>query len=132
MGIDGVGRAGELLEMEFDADRCCGLGDTLVHLPGALEGAELGDAVLLAVDALGRHLGIELEGVPGDREAELVLLQDVERALELALADVAPGTDGIGNDVDASCNRLHGKNPFRPWGLAYTSVVFRAMRQSDA
>ena len=57
---------------------------------------------LLPVDALGRHVGIELEGMPGDGEAELVLLEDVERALEMAFADVAPRADGIGDDVDAS------------------------------
>jgi hypothetical protein len=66
---------------------------------------------LLAVDALGRHVGIELEGMPSHGKAELLLFQDLEPAFELALADITPGTDHIGDDVDASggCNRVHGK-----------------------
>ena len=48
-----VGRAGELVEMEFQADAGGGLGDALVHLLRALGAAELGQAVLRAVDALG-------------------------------------------------------------------------------
>ena len=64
--------------------------------------AELGEAVLGAVDALARHVGIELEGMPGDGEAQVLLLEEVERALEMALADVAPRADRIGDDVDAA------------------------------
>ena len=130
MGLHGVGRAGELLEMEVDADARGHAGDALVHLLRALGAAELGEAVLLTVDAFGWHLGIELEGMPGDGEAQLGLFQDVEGALEMALADVAPRTDDIGNDVDASgCgHRVHGKNPFRRRGLAYTCRLFRATR----
>ena len=105
MGVQRIGRAGQPLEMEFQADRGGGLGDALVELARALGAAELGQAVLGAVDALARHVGIELEGVPGDGEAQVLLLQDVERALEVALADVAPGADRVGDDVDAA-NRL--------------------------
>ena len=88
--------------MEFQADGGGGLGDALVELARALGAAELGDAVLVAVDALARHVGIELEGMPGDGEAQVLLVEEVERALELALADVAPGADRVGDDVDAA------------------------------
>ena len=47
-----------------------GLGDALVHLARALGAAELGEAILGAIDALARHVGIELEGMPGDGEAQ--------------------------------------------------------------
>src|SRR5262249_45135072 len=90
----------------------------------------LGNAVLLAVDALGRHVGIELEGIPDHGETELLLVEDLQRLLEMALADVAPGTDRIGDDVDASdgSDRVHGKNPFRRRDSAYTRVIPRATR----
>ena len=65
-----------------------------------------------AVDALARHVGIELEGMPGDGEAQVLLLQEVERALELALADVAPRADHIGDDVDTADRLRPG-----PWRI---------------
>ena len=46
MGLQRVGRAGEPVEMELDADAGGDLGDARVHLLAALEAAELGDAVL--------------------------------------------------------------------------------------
>jgi len=130
VGIERVGRAGQPIEVEFQAHRGGGLGEALVELLRALEAAELGDAVLGAVDALARHVGIELEGMPGDGEAQVLLLQEVERALELALADIAPGTDHVGDDVDAA-NRLcliHGV--VLPYcATAYTRVESPATRR---
>ena len=96
----------------------------------ALEAAELGDAVLGAVDALARHVGIELEGMPGDGEAQVLLLQEVERALELALADVAPRADHVGDDVDTAdrLGLVHGG--FLPYcATAYTCVESPATRR---
>ena len=96
----------------------------------ALEAAELGDAVLGAVDALARHVGIELEGMPGDGEAQVLLLQEVERALELALADVTPGADHVGDDVDTAdrLGLVHGG--FLPYcATAYTRVESPATRR---
>ncbi len=62
----------------------------------------LAEAILGAVDALARHVGIELEGMPGDGEVQALLVEDGERALEMALADVAPWADRVGDDVDAA------------------------------
>ena len=77
--------------MELDADSCGRLGDALVHLARALGTAEFGGAVFGTIDAFGRHLGIELEGMPGDSEALLVqFFQYIEGAFELPLADITP------------------------------------------
>ena len=102
MGVERVGRARQAVEMEFQANGGGGLGDALVHLARALGAAELGEAVLGAVDALARHVGIELEGMPGDGEMHALLGEDLERAFEMAFADVAPGADRVGDDVDAA------------------------------
>ena len=83
-----------------------------------------------AVDALARHVRIELEGMPGDGEAQVLPLQEIEGALELALADVAPRADHVGDDVDAA-NRLclvHGG--VLPYcATAYTRVESPATRR---
>ena len=85
MGVHGIGRARDAVEVKFQADGGRGLGDALVELLRALEAAKLGDAVLLALDALGRHLGVELEGMPGDGDGAVLAGEQVEGALELAL-----------------------------------------------
>ena len=67
-------------------------------------GAALGAAAVLAAEALrdrlGRHrgrAGVELEGAPDD----LHLVRELrEGGLEAALADVAPGADDVGPDLD--------------------------------
>jgi hypothetical protein len=131
MSLHGIGRARELLEMELDTDTRGRLGDALVHLARTLGAAEFGGAVFGAIDTFGRHLGIELEGTPGDGEALLVLLfQDIEGAFKLTLADITPGTNNIRDNVDASggCNPVHGKSPFRRQGLAYTCLTTQATR----
>jgi hypothetical protein len=51
-----------------------------------------------------RYAGIELERVPMDGEVEAFLSQRRERAFEVALTDVAPGADRVGDDVDASAD----------------------------
>ena len=60
---------------------------------------ELAGAVERALHALRRHAGIELEGQPADRRRESEA-RFVERALEAALADEAPRTDDVREDVD--------------------------------
>jgi hypothetical protein len=102
MGIERVGRAGQLVEMELQADGAGGLGDALVELARALGAAELGQAILGAIDALARHIRIELEGMPGHREVQALLVEEGQRAFEVALADVAPWADHVGDDVDAA------------------------------
>ena len=102
MGVERVGRARQPVEMELQADGGRGLGDALVELARALGAAELGQPILGALDALARHVGIELEGMPGDGEVQALLVEEGERAFEMALADVAPWADRVGDDVDAA------------------------------
>ena len=107
LGIFRPGEAIELLGGELIVSEPQGAAHytAILKTARALEAAELGDAVLGAVDALAWHVGIELEGMPGDGEAKMLLLQEVECMLELALADVTPRADHVGDDVDAA-NRL--------------------------
>ena len=62
--------------------------------------------------ALDGQIGVELEGMPADggRETRLVGAQSRQRGFELALADVAPGADNVGDDVDQErrANQLGG------------------------
>ena len=61
---------GQLDEMEVEADVRGGRGDALVDRLGLLGAAELLFAIGFALNALGRHVGIELEGMPGHVEAQ--------------------------------------------------------------
>src|SRR5260370_2235871 len=110
VGIERIGRAGQSIEVEFQPHRGGGLGDALVELLRALEAAELGDAVLRAVDTFPRHVGVQLEGMPGDGEAQVLLLEEIVPALELSVADIAPGTDHVADDVDTAngLGLIHG------------------------
>src|SRR5689334_7171354 len=94
----GVGRALDLGELELDAGLATRFGDRLVDLARPVAAAELGAHVIVPRHALGRHVGIELERPP--RDGDIVAPAEIERALEAALADVAPGTDRVGDDVD--------------------------------
>ena len=61
-----VGRAADPGEVELDAGLAAALGDRLIDLPGPVAAAELGPHIVVARHALGRHVGVELEGTPGD------------------------------------------------------------------
>ena len=81
---------------------------------------ELAGSVDRALHALRRHAGIELEGQPADgrRESEA---RFVERALEAALADEAPRTDDVREDVDGEGSGHSGSSRWQddpsrgPW-----------------
>src|SRR5204863_9929795 len=94
----GVGRAPDPGELELDAGLAARLGDPLVDLARPVAAAELRPHIVVARHALGRHVGIELERPP--RKRDVVAPAEVERALEAALANVAPRTDRVGDDVD--------------------------------
>jgi hypothetical protein len=91
VGVEAVRRAADPVEVDRDASFAAGLGHAL---PDRLrpDVAELGRVVGAVVHALWRHAGVELERSPADRD-------DVgglgERAVEIRLANVAPGTDHV-------------------------------------
>ncbi|MDD9992957.1 MAG: hypothetical protein OXP75_14265 [Rhodospirillales bacterium] len=95
--IDGVRGAPDLVEDELDAFGLAGLLDRREDFGDPLLGAELGHQVGEPLDAFGRHVGVELKRAPLDRE---VRGSAGVGALEAALADVAPGTDRVGDDGD--------------------------------
>src|SRR5580704_10368807 len=96
----GIGRAPDPRELEFDAGLAAAFGDRLVDLARPVTAAELGAHVVVTCHALGRHVGIELEGPPRHGYVGAAALG--QGALEAPLADVAPGTDRVGNDVDVN------------------------------
>jgi len=88
-------------------------------LPGAI-GAELAPHVLVAVDTLGGHVGIQLERVPGeDRRGRIrpAFAVELERGLEPALADKAPGAHDVGDDIDGK------RHDGIPWGANGRNVM---------
>ena len=98
MRIERVDRAGDALEVEIDPLRPARLGQPLVHRVDRSLSAELLGEIGAAVEAARRNAGIELEGMPA--HDDIVVGAFAQRGLEPALADVAPGTDDVGDDVD--------------------------------
>ena len=98
--VDRVRRPRHQIGAERQADGRRRLGDPLIQRRRLLRAAELPGAIGGAVAALLRHVGIELERVPVHREAQPLLRQRRQRALQLALADIAPRADRVGDDVD--------------------------------
>ena len=99
MGVQGVGHPLRLVGVHVDA---CGAGrfaQAVVHGIDAGLAAEL----LLKMGALrhafGRHVGVQLERVPLDLER--VVGVRGQCAVEVGLADIAPGADRVGEDVQA-------------------------------
>jgi hypothetical protein len=93
-----VGRARHTVEGEADALLRADLPDLLIERGGALR-PKLPRAVLGTRHALRRHVGVELEGQPLDRD--LARKPGLgEGALKPALADKAPGADHVGEDGD--------------------------------
>ena len=80
--------------------------DEVAFLTGRLaqlvhHGADVCVEGTAALHAAGQHIRIELNGPPIDVDCKVRAL--CERALETAFADIAPGADHVGYDVD-----LHG------------------------
>src|SRR5690606_28843540 len=85
------------VEAEIDADRRAKIADRVAHFLCALCTEflfEIGFAIHTAL----RNGRVELEGAPdkGDTFAAM----DLQRLIEPLLADIAPGTDGVGDDVE--------------------------------
>ena len=90
--------------LELDAHRVSDLGQPGLHHGGAL-GAEVVPVKVLLRDAGAgalRPFWSELEGVECNGESVIGVLgvPELLGALELLAADVAPGADGVGGDVD--------------------------------
>src|SRR5262249_35845826 len=94
----GVGRPPDQRELELDARLAAAFGDRLVDLARPVAAAELRAPIVAARTAPGRHVGVEREGPPGHRHVGAAAQR--QRALEAALADVAPRADRVRDDVD--------------------------------
>ena len=105
--VDGVGRAFHALEGEVDALGLAGRADLVVDRVGVAGAAELELEILAPVHAAGRHVRVELEGAPVDRQVRLRPLG--EGALQPALADEAPGADRVGEDIDVHRKSNHDR-----------------------
>ena len=98
VGIDGGGGAADALEMEGDALCAADLGDGGVETAGALLAAELAHDVVAAGHAEAGHVGVQQEGVPGQRGGDV--RPAVERAQQALDAEIAPGADEVVDDLD--------------------------------
>ena len=67
-----------------------------MHLDQAVL-SELRGQIVVLVDALGGHIGVQLERVPFN--AKRVVGMGLKRAIEIGLADIAPGANRIGEDI---------------------------------
>ncbi len=100
--VAGVRRAPDAVEGEGDVLASARRGDRRIDAAGMGRIAELGGEIVGPRHAALRHVGVELEGAPGDRHGEVRTL--LERASEAPLADEAPRADDVGDDVD-----MHGR-----------------------
>ena len=106
----GVGLARDAVDVELQADRLAGFAHALVNLGGTLWAAKFFFQVALAVNALGGQVGIELKRVPAnDHIGQVIGLGQGQRGFEFAFADVAPGADHVGHDVDGEGGGVHGQ-----------------------
>ena len=88
-----VRRHADPIETEVDALDRADLADRGVQALRLRGVAELHGEVALALHAVGRHGGVELEGAPADGRAQGRARR--QRALQAPLADEAPWTNGI-------------------------------------
>ena len=111
MGIACVRLPRDALEIERDADAVPHGLHPRIDLRSTLSAAELGFEVVGAGNSLRRQVGIELERMPAHRDFETRLASaKLGKGLrELALADVAPGTDDVGDDIDGEMGSAGGR-----------------------
>ena len=107
MGVQRVRRLGDFVEGKIDTLARAFAADRIAHRAGARAVAELGLEVGTPVDALARDGGIEPVGPPED--LRLNVGPHRQRPVDAALADKAPGTHSVGDDVD-----LHDANLASP------------------
>ncbi len=103
VGKQRVGCALDLVEMHLKVGVGRRLGDVRVDRACARFPAKFRGKILPPVGSLERHIGVELEGMPTDLCFKFSLGLG-ECRLETALTDVAPGTDGVGVDIDGDAH----------------------------
>lgn len=106
MAIQRVGRGADALEGEGNAFLQAGGGDLLVQRVDARLAAEFLHQILLAVLALRRDRRVELIGLPAQGNGNV--RQARQRLFQPPLADIAPGADHVGNDVDGHRGLIGG------------------------
>ena len=96
MRVEGVRRATDRLEIEGDARLGAQRGQPRVRLGEPRRVGKLGAHIGAAVETSGWDRGIELIGPPTDARPALPL----QRPLQPSLAEVAPGTDDIADNIN--------------------------------
>src|SRR6185312_8420380 len=102
--VERVGLALDLVESEIDADRFADIDHHPASFLDQLGRAEFLDVELFGRDTAGRHIGIELERPP--RLLHRQVGTHRQRALETPLADEAPGTDYVDENIDSHVSAL--------------------------
>ena len=127
MSGDGIGLADDAIESEVDANAAPRSRDAGVDLLGPP--AELGGDIRAAQHALARQLRIELKRSPHHLRRHglefRVLAKQLQRAIQPALADEAPGTNHVGNNLDAK--RHDGSCPGKGPQVVRAKTVERLM-----
>ena len=98
VGIDRIGRLVDAVEGEIDLDGLAGLADGAVDAPDPGFAAELLDQIGGAVDAFRGHFRIQQKRPPVG--LGLDLRAHGQGHFQPPFADIAPGADGIEDDVD--------------------------------
>ena len=100
MGVEGVAGPGQI-EAQVEASVRTGIGHAVDHGLRFVDAHAVFASQPVGVGALSgsRRTGIELERPPSHLD-RVAMVEPRERVLEVALADVAPGTDDVGPDVD--------------------------------
>ncbi len=93
--VRGIGHAGH---PQRQAGAFGGSFDLGIGARGLVATAELCLKIAGAVHALARHVGVQLERVPF--HAERVRGVPGQRVVKIGLADIAPGANGVGKDVE--------------------------------
>ncbi len=97
--VKGIGADLHRIEVEPDA---AFKAKVRQHLMCAVNGSltsEFRSQMGLVIDAFRRNVRIELVGPPVDLDGDLAF-KIGDRLLDACLAEIAPGTDNIGDDVD--------------------------------
>jgi len=98
MAIERIGLPADLVRRIGQTFRRRGRRDAFGDGVIALHGAEFGFEIGLAVDAFARNPGIKEIRPPIHVDRDVGRARN--RAFEPVLADIAPGTNDVGNDID--------------------------------
>jgi hypothetical protein len=106
--LDGVGLHADFFKLHVETDGLADIGHALVT--AVILVAKFLPDVFEARNAGFRQVGIQLEGQPAHGWRCFIGIQFSElfqREFQLALADETPGSNHVGNDIDAEA-RVHG------------------------